>query len=290
MNHSSQVERVHHQIARGPHFLYAVDYQGEGPAFVLLHGFPDNHHIYDRLIPELLKRKRRVIAFDFLGFGESDKPSPYKYSFSQQEEDLEAVADYFKLDSFVPVAHDSGGVAAIRFLFKHRDRIERLCLLNTFFADNAALRFPELIAFFAEPKITALARAVLTSPQEFTWLLAFQNQHFKASLSPELQRVHDEFLQPIVAHNFTQKPGAGYAFAQITADLYPALKENTEMRSALSGLNVPVFLIWGKGDPYLNEGVAEDFTQLFQNAMVTRLDAGHWPQIDNPEEVAAGMC
>jgi haloalkane dehalogenase len=32
---------------------------------VLLHGFPDNRHLYDRLVPELARR--RVVTFDFLG-------------------------------------------------------------------------------------------------------------------------------------------------------------------------------------------------------------------------------
>jgi hypothetical protein len=37
-------------IPQGQGGVYARDYEGAGPAFVLLHGFPDNLHIYDRLI------------------------------------------------------------------------------------------------------------------------------------------------------------------------------------------------------------------------------------------------
>ena len=42
-----------------------------------MHGFPDNLHIYDYLIPHLVARGRRVVAFDFLGFGEFDKPAGF---------------------------------------------------------------------------------------------------------------------------------------------------------------------------------------------------------------------
>ena len=49
--------------------LYVRDYAGEGPAFVPMHGFPDNLHIYDEVIPHLVAAGRRVVAFDFLGFG-----------------------------------------------------------------------------------------------------------------------------------------------------------------------------------------------------------------------------
>ena len=80
--------RVHHAGGR----LYVRDFPGSGPAFVLLHGFPDNSHIYDKLIPHLAGAGRRTVAFDFLGFGASDKPEGALYSFEQQLGDLEAVA------------------------------------------------------------------------------------------------------------------------------------------------------------------------------------------------------
>ncbi|WP_426615916.1 alpha/beta fold hydrolase [Bradyrhizobium sp. McL0616] len=57
-----------HRIRREQGAIYARDYDGTGPAFVLMHGFPDNLHIYDDLIPYLTAAGRRVVAFDFLGF------------------------------------------------------------------------------------------------------------------------------------------------------------------------------------------------------------------------------
>src|SRR6266705_809266 len=71
-----------HQVPHGPNHLYARDYPGTEPAVVLLHGFPDNLHLYDRLVPELAAR--RVVAFDFLGWGASDKPTGYRYTAANQ--------------------------------------------------------------------------------------------------------------------------------------------------------------------------------------------------------------
>jgi hypothetical protein len=48
-----------HQVPRGPYRLYAREYPGVGPTLVLLHGFPDNLHLYDRLLPH---PPRRVIT------------------------------------------------------------------------------------------------------------------------------------------------------------------------------------------------------------------------------------
>ena len=52
-------------------------------------------------------RARRVVAVNFLGFGASDKPDAYHYSFAQQVGDLAAVVDELGLATVVPVAHDA---------------------------------------------------------------------------------------------------------------------------------------------------------------------------------------
>ena len=111
-----------HRIPHAGGNVYVRDFPGSGPAFVLLHGFPDNSHIYDDLIPHLTAAGRRTIAFDFLGFGASDKPEGAVYSFEQQLGDLEAVADALRLEKIIPVGHDAGGPAAVNFALRHPTR------------------------------------------------------------------------------------------------------------------------------------------------------------------------
>jgi len=55
---------IEHRVDRGQGKVYARDYGGAGPAFVLMHGFPDNLRIYDDLIPYLTAAGRRVVARD----------------------------------------------------------------------------------------------------------------------------------------------------------------------------------------------------------------------------------
>ena len=45
---------------------------------------------------------------------------------------------------------------------------------------------------------------------------------------------------------------------------------------------MPLLLIWGKADPYLHVSVAEHLRSQAKNAAIHALDAGHWPQIDEP--------
>src|SRR5215813_5954751 len=66
-------------VQRDQHRIYVRDHPGAEPAIILMHGLPDNVHLYDRLFP-YLSPPRRVVAFDFLGWGSSDKPSGYPYT------------------------------------------------------------------------------------------------------------------------------------------------------------------------------------------------------------------
>jgi len=66
-------------VQRNQHRIYVREYPGEEPTIILMHGLPDNLHLYNRLLP-YLSPPRRVVAFDFLGRGSSDKPSGYPYA------------------------------------------------------------------------------------------------------------------------------------------------------------------------------------------------------------------
>jgi haloalkane dehalogenase len=120
-----------HTVPRGPHHLYARDYLGSEPAIVLLHGFPDDLHLYDRLVPELTQR--RVVVFDFLGWGRSDKPTGYAYTAGNQTGDLEAVLGHLQLDPVVLVAHDASGPPTIDWSLDHAGQVSGLVLLNTYY-------------------------------------------------------------------------------------------------------------------------------------------------------------
>ncbi len=54
-----------HRVQRDRGSLYVRDFPGSGAAYVLLHGFPDNSHIYDDMIPHLVSAGRRTIAMTF---------------------------------------------------------------------------------------------------------------------------------------------------------------------------------------------------------------------------------
>jgi pimeloyl-ACP methyl ester carboxylesterase len=278
-----------HRIPRGDGNLYARDYAGEGPAFVLMHGFPDNLHIWDDLIPLLTKSGRRVVAFDFLGFGASDKPAGVSYSFQQQLGDLEAVVDKLELKTIVPVAHDSSGMAALNFALGTPHKVASVIMLNSAYSEDDAVLWPEMITLFATRSMQALAIAIAQSPEQFGWLLHWQQKKFVDAL-PDSQKQHfGDFIGPLISDNFTIQPGSGPAFVQLAAQFFDEHARNSKHLPALKALDIPVRLIWGQYDPYITVAVAERRQTQLKNASLTIVPAGHWLQADAPELVAAAM-
>ena len=278
-----------HRIQRSGGRLYVRDFPGNGPAFVVLHGFPDNAHIYDDLIPHLVSAGRRVIAVDFLGFGASDKQEGAQYSFDQQLGDLETVVKALKVDKVIPVGHDSGGPAAVNFALRYPERTTAVCLMNAFYGEAPGLRVPEFIELFANKGLKALTRHFLASPQHFAWLLGFQRDQMQAGLTPAQKARYTDFLGPLIDSNFRQQPGAGHAFAEMTFRLTDEIAANTARLLEFRRSDVPLLLIWGKFDPYLHVSVAEYMRSQAKTAALHALEAGHWPQIDAPVEVARIM-
>src|SRR6266536_4693828 len=173
---------VEHRISRGEGKVYARDYAGSGPAFVLMHGFPDNLHIWDDLIPFLVASGRRVVTFDFLGFGASDKPAGAAYSFKQQLGDLEAVVETLGLGKIVPVAHDSSGFASINYALAHPEGVDSVIMLDSAYAEHSTFLWPEMVTLFATKSLHALAMACAQRPDQFGWLLILQMQKFRDAL------------------------------------------------------------------------------------------------------------
>jgi haloalkane dehalogenase len=287
----SEAQFTEHRVARRQGSIYTRDYPGHGPAFVVMHGFPDNLHIYDELVPHLLSAGRRVVAFDFLGYGASDKPSGMHYTFEEQKEDLKAVVDALGLDKVVPVGHDAGGCAAINFTLDQPRRVAWMCLLNTFYSAAPTIHLPELVELFATARLKPLTDAILESPEQLAFVLRFQQKKFLKTLPEDQMAAFESILVPIIKNNFHSGPqgGSGPAFAQMAAQVLEEVRRNTARLTELEALDVPVKLIWGDADIDLNTGVARDLQSHFRNASLLALSAGHWPQIDMPKQVANAM-
>jgi pimeloyl-ACP methyl ester carboxylesterase len=254
-----------------------------------MHGFPDNLHIWDDLIPYLLAGGRRVVTFDFLGFGASDKPAGAVYCFKQQLGDLEAVVAGLDLGKIVPVAHDASGMATLNYALAHPDGVDSAIMLNSAYSEDSTILWPEIITLFATRSMQSLAIAIAQSPEQFGWLLKWQQKQFVDAL-PEVQKPHfSRFIGQLISDNFTAQPSAGPAFVQLAADFIEEHARNAKRLPELRTLDIPVKLIWGQYDPYITVAVAERRRSQLKNAFLTVIPAGHWLQADEPAQVATAM-
>jgi haloalkane dehalogenase len=269
-------------VARGPYKLYTEMVPGAGVPVVLMHGFPDNTHLYDRLVPHLAGR-RPVVRFDFLGWGRSDKPEGYPYTAANQGGDLAVVADaiqeHLGASQLVLVAHDASGLPAIDWALDHPSRVETLVLLNTYYHPTVGLRRPPRIAVYSTPIIRAAARAVVRRWPEldrrfYTWQVGgfIQDPSIRAELVPQL---------------YEQSVPALPAFWSLNDDLLTAVGGRRRRISDMRRFSPPVRVIFGARDRYLNPRVARSFASVFPNSDLHLLDnAGHYVQVDEPKRVA----
>ena len=269
-------------VQRHQHRIYAREYAGEEPAIILMHGFPDNLHLYDRLVP-YLSPPRRVVTFDFLGWGASDKPAHYPYTAKNQEGDLDALIQHLKLGRVVLVAHDASGPPAIDWALHHPDQVAALVLLNTYYCAMPTLRPPEAIFLFSTPLIRSLARPVsgMFNHLIFRRLYWWQVGRFFRDAA-----IRNQFV-PLLYQQFDATPSARPAFFRLNEDLLGTVRAGSKTASKLKDLLRPVRIIFGASDPYLNKGVAQRFHELFPASDLFLLPtARHFVQMDEPEEVA----
>lgn len=111
----------------------AVRVLGEGPAVMLLHGFPQHGRQWRHLASALADAGYRAIVPDLRGFGRSDKPLD-GYESEQVVGDLHAVADAVGADRLTVIGHDLGAIYAVQWGMDRPAEVERLVLIEAGFS------------------------------------------------------------------------------------------------------------------------------------------------------------
>jgi haloalkane dehalogenase len=109
--------------------MHYVDTGGSGPTVVMIHGNPTWSYLWRNVIPHL-EGRHRVIAFDLIGFGKSDKPD-IQYRATDQAKYLEGFMDALHLDDTTLVLHDWGAILGFDYAAKHPDRVKAIAFMET---------------------------------------------------------------------------------------------------------------------------------------------------------------
>ena len=117
-------------VLNGPDGAIAYSIGGDGPALMLLHGFPQTRAMWAAVAPALA-RDHTVICPDLRGYGASHKPDTVEgMSFRAMGADALALMTHLGFETFALAGHDRGGRTAHRMALDAAGRITRLCLMD----------------------------------------------------------------------------------------------------------------------------------------------------------------
>jgi pimeloyl-ACP methyl ester carboxylesterase len=243
--------------------------EGEGPAVLLLHGFPDTHAVWRLQIDALAAAGYRVIAPDLRGYGHTEAPGDENaYTMEALRMDMVALLDALGIDSVLLVGHDWGSVVGWNLCMYAPDRIKRFVALSVghpaAYTEGGPLQLLKgyyVLVFqlrgIAESMIKAFdwhsLRGLASSPRQF--------EEWRAHLD---------------------RPG------RLTAALN-YYRANLKMFSASTWptVTLPVLGVWSEGDVALTEaqmrGSEKYVSDSFQYQRIEK--AGHWLQLEAAPQV-----
>ncbi|MEJ6392911.1 alpha/beta hydrolase [Gymnodinialimonas sp. 2305UL16-5] len=103
---------------------------GTGPAMILLHGYPQNHHTWEKIAPALLQ-DFDVIVPDLRGYGDSHAPEGVAaYAKREMALDIIGVMDSLGMERAHILGHDRGARVTYRLALDHPDRVDRLGIIE----------------------------------------------------------------------------------------------------------------------------------------------------------------
>ncbi len=252
-----------------------VHRSGSGPTIVLGHGIPTSSDLYRNVIPELAKHFD-VIAFDWPGFGRSEKPEKYPYTYGKYERLFGALLVKLGVKRIHGlVVHDLSGPILLDWLSRSPTRVDRLAILNT-------TLYPR---HWHPPKIAVLQAIPILGPL----LMRFGGpQRLRKILKRASPGMSDAALDHYV--EVTSTPEGKYALSRVYGRMPRSVKEIKGVRHRLkTQWKGPTHLIWGRKDPILTEGNVKAFSKDIPQATHDLLDAGHFVQEERPDEVAASL-
>ncbi|HKA27460.1 MAG TPA: alpha/beta hydrolase [Gaiellaceae bacterium] len=274
-------ERIEIELESGSWHVF-VRTAGSGPWLTLLHGFPTSSWDW-AAVARLLEPTFRVLAFDFLGFGDSDKPRDHEYSIDEQADLTEVLWRRFGVEETGLVGHDYGATVAQELLAREEEsalatRLQRVILLNAGLYVELArpLRIQRLLA---TPVLGGLLAHAVTE------------RAFSRSLSSVFSSEHQPTAGELHQHWGLVRRRDGVS---VTPALLGYMRERranaARWQDAIEQTWVPLSLVWGMADPRSGAQMAEHARQRVPSLRLVALDdAGHYPQLELPDRVARAI-
>jgi pimeloyl-ACP methyl ester carboxylesterase len=216
---------------------------GDGPPLLLLHGHPSRALEWGPILRPLTSH-HRVIAIDFLGYGESDAPD-VDYSIATQAGVVVGLLDALGLNQTDVLGFSMGGWVALKLAAEHPERVRRLVLV-----DSGGLKFQTML-----------------TPDSFVPRTLAEFREFEALHS-------DRRLPDFVARDLVRlQHERAWALRRVGQSL---LSFRDALDGRLENVRMPVLLVWGTADRLIPFEVARRFERELPHAKLVALEGcGH---------------
>ena len=246
------------------------------PKLLLVHGFPNSSFDYYKLIP-FLEDDYHIAALDFPGSGFSDKPlDGFNYMLAENAEILDYfVREVVQFDNFALYTHDRGVSIGLAFLGNYLDHDDPGYTINTHFLSNSGMFLP-------------LANLV---PFQLALLDTQASERLISARSAVPRRTEGDPEAVAYSDIFAFKKGN---VSLLYVGRYLLERQANEVRwlENLPRSPIPVAYLWGLADEVNPIRIANHVWDTYLNTREAESSfwviptAGHYPQRDNPEEVA----
>jgi pimeloyl-ACP methyl ester carboxylesterase len=251
-----------------------------GPAVVLLHGFPEFWYSWHKQIDPLGAAGFRVVVPDQRGYNRSSKPSSVRsYALTELVSDVIAIADQLGQERIFLAGHDWGAAVAWSVALLHPNRVARLAILNV-------------------PHPSVMRRYLMQNRRQLrkSWYMFF----FQIPYLPEAFLSASNFRRGTASLVGSSRPGT------FSDDDLAQYRAAWSQPGALTGMinwyraafrhrakfpdrtvRVPTRILWGMRDAFLTAEMARDSLRYRTDAELIQFpDATHWLQHEEPVRVS----
>ncbi len=262
--------------------IFAVELgAGGGVPVLVLHGFPTSSWDFAEAAAALAGSGRRVVLFDFLGFGFSDKPHDAGYALFEQADVAVAVARAFGIGRAHLWAHDMGTSVATELLARRERK------LLPFDVTSVVLMNGSVHVEMAAP---TAGQRLLKSPAGPAFARMARRSIFVAQLRRIFAHAPDDAVLDAMWSLLAREDGP-LRLPMIIRYMEERVRFRRRWIGALERIDLPVLVAWGAKDPVARMAIGERLARETPGAdLVSWDDLGHYPQVEAPARVAGSVA
>ena len=248
------------------------DKETSSTPIILLHGLPSHSYTWREMMPLLSQQGLRVLAPDWLGFGNSAKPSRREFAYTPASyvSAFSQLIDAWEIEQFSLVVQGFLGSVGIQYALQNSQRLQKLIILNTPLSKSVKLPWK-----MKQWGIPLMGEMMTQDPLLVDRTLEAGSGFVISDSDLAIHR------QP-----FLKSSAVGRALTAAIRQINLA-SAMTEVETGLSVWELPTLIIWGMADPWLSAETAKDLAQKRQNIQMVELpEAKHYPQEHWPKEIS----